>query len=234
MPAKSDTIKKARKKNKGKASTQEYLHIAEIRDNIVVLKNGSLRAVLLVSSVNLALKSEEEQEATFQSFMMFLNSLSFPLQIVVQSRKLDIDNYRESLKKKAEEQTNDLLKQQTLSYIEFISELVSLGEIMSKKFYVVVPYDPAQDQRSGFFSRLSAIFMPETIIKLREDKFRKYKYELDKRIDLVMSSLMSMGITSVQLDTASLIELYYNTYNPDIAKNEKLPEVSDLAVEDVK
>ncbi len=216
-----------------KMSAQKYLSISEIRDNIVVLKNGSLRSVLLVSSINLSLKSEDEQEAIFRSFMYFLNSLSFPIQIVVQSRKLDIDGYCDNLLKKAKGQENNLLKQQIYSYVDFVKELVSLGNIMSKKFYIVVPYDPAQDQKSGFLSRMSAIFMPENVIKLREDRFLRYKYELEKRIEIVMSSLMSMGIVSVQLDTSGLIELYYNTYNPQTSQNEKIPDVSDLSVEDI-
>jgi hypothetical protein len=211
-------------------STQEYIDIAEIRDDTVVLKNGTMRAVLLVSSINFALKSEEEQEAVIQGYITFLNSLDFPIQIVVQSRQLNIDKYLEELKKIENEQKNELLRMQTAEYRRYIEELVSLGEIMSKRFYLVVPYESTQDKKKGFLYRLTEIFTPATVIKLNEDKFREYKISLDRRVDQVMSGLLSFGITSAQLDTQSLIELYYNTYNPATSKNQKLQEVEKLQV----
>lgn len=213
------------------ASTQEYLDIAEIRDDTVVLKNGNMRALLLVSSINFALKSEEEQEAVIQGYITFLNSLDFPIQIVVQSRQLNIDNYIEELKKLENEQQNELLRMQTAEYRRYIEELVSLGEIMSKRFYLIVPYEPSQDKKKGFLYRLTEIFTPASVIKLNEEKFREYKIGLDRRVDQVMSGLLSFGITSAQLDTQSLIELYYNTYNPATSKNQKLQEVEKLQVD---
>lgn len=213
------------------SSTQEYLDIAEIRDDTVVLKSGVLRAVLLVSSINFALKSEEEQEAVIQGYITFLNSLDFPVQIVVQSRQLNIDDYIEDLKTKEKEQTNELLRMQTAEYRRYIQELVSLGEIMAKRFYLIVPYEPAQDKKKGFMYRLTEIFTPATVIKLNEEKFQEYKLGLDRRMDTVMSGLLSFGISSAQLDTQSLIELFYNTYNPAISNNEKLQEVDKLQVD---
>ncbi len=212
-------------------STQKYLDIAEIREGTVILKDGSLRAVLLVSSINFALKSEEEQQASIQAYVSFLNYLEYPIQIVIQSRKLNIDKYLNGIAELEKKQTNELLRMQTAEYRQFVSELVELGEIMSKKFYLVIPYTPGADKRKGFLDRLSAIFSPLTVINLKEKKFRELKAELDKRTETVMSGLTSMGLTAVALDTQALIELYYNTYNPEVAEQQKLTDVGELRIE---
>ena len=222
---------KRKRSPKVSASTQDYLDIAEIRDDTVVLKTGVMRAVLLVSSINFALKSNEEQEAVIQGYITFLNSIDFPTQITVQSRQLNIDNYLQDLKNRESEQTNELLRMQTAEYRRYVEELISLGEIMSKRFYLIVPYEPAQDKKKGLLHRLGELFAPAQVIKLNEEKFRNYKLSLDKRVDQVMSGLLSFGISSAQLDTQSLIELYYNTYNPATAKNQKLPDVEKLQVD---
>lgn len=222
------------KKNRSKKSipsTQRYLDIAEIHDDLVIIKNGSFRAVLLVSSMNFALKSEEEQNATISSYMAFLNALDFPLQIVIQSRKLIIDKYLEELKKREKEQLNELLKMQTREYRKYIEELVELGDIMSKRIYVIVPYNPAGDEKRSFLPMLSAVFSPTAIIKIKKEKFLRYKEELFKRVEKVSSGLQSMGLTSILLDTQSLIELFYLTYNPEAAHQQKLVEISKLQVE---
>ena len=218
-------------KNKKSVSTQQYLNIAEIKDNTVVMKDGTLRAVLLVSSINFALKSEDEQNAVIDSYVRFLNNLSFTLQIVIQSRELDIDNYLEYLKTKEKEQMNKLLKVQTADYIEYIKELTSLGKIMNKRFYVVVPYDPMTDKHKGFFSLLSEALKPATIIKLKDKTFKNYQGMLDRRIDSVVGGLESLGVAVARLDTQSLIELYYKTYNPETSKNQELTELDKIRVE---
>ncbi|HQC50145.1 MAG: hypothetical protein ACOX0H_03030 [Patescibacteria group bacterium] len=218
--------------NKIAASTQQYLDIAEIKDNTVVMKDGTLRAVLMVSSINFALKSEEEQNAVIGSYVRFLNNLAFTLQIVVQSRELDIDNYLNYLKEKEKEQINKLLKIQTADYIEYIQELTSLGRIMSKRFFVVVPYDPVTDKHKGFFSSIKEALRPATIIKLKEQTFVRYQEMLDRRVDSVMGGLESMGVSVARLDTQSLIELYYKTYNPETSKNQPLVELGRLKVEE--
>jgi len=213
-------------------STQQYLDIAEIRNDTAVLKDGTLRAVLLVSSINFALKSEDEQNATISAYVSFLNSLDFALQIVIQSRKLNIDTYLTSLQQKEKEQTNELLKAQIAEYQAYIRELVDLGEIMSKRFYVVVPYSPVtQTGNRKYTDHLSAVFSPAKIIRLKQEKFEQYSEILEKRIDFVSSSLASIGLSAVQLDTQSLIELFYNTYNPDTYEQQKLVEVKQLRVE---
>ncbi len=218
-------------KNKISSSTQQYLNIAEIKDNTVVMKDGTLRAVLLVSSINFALKSEDEQNAVIDSYVRFLNNLTFTLQIVIQSRELDINNYLEYLKNKEKEQMNKLLKVQTADYIEYIKELTSLGKIMNKRFYVIVPYDPLTDKHKGFMSLLSEALKPATVIKLKEKTFKNYQEMLDRRIDSVTGGLESLGVAVARLDTQSLIELYYKTYNPETSQNQELVDLDKLRVE---
>ena len=218
-------------KNKISTSTQEYLDIAEIKDNTVIMKDGTLRCVLLVSSINFALKSEDEQNAVIDSYVRFLNNLSFTLQIVVQSRELDINNYLEYLQGKEKEQTNKLLKSQTGEYIEYIKELTSLGKIMNKRFYVVVPYDPATDKHKSFFSSFKDAIRPASTIILKEKIFARYQEMLDRRVESVVSGLESMGVAVERLDTQGLIELYYKTYNPETAKNQNLADVKKLRVD---
>ncbi|HZJ41629.1 MAG TPA: hypothetical protein VFD51_01270 [Patescibacteria group bacterium] len=217
--------------NRISTSTQQYLDIAEIKDNTVVLKDGTLRAVLMVSSINFALKSEDEQNAVIGSYVRFLNNLRFTLQIVIQSRELEIDNYLNYLSDREKEQTNKLLKIQTADYIEYIKELTSLGRIMSKRFFVVVPYDPLTDKRKGFFSLLKEAMRPATIIKLKEKTFGRYQEMLDRRVDSVIGGLESMGVSVARLDTQSLIELYYKTYNPETSKNQPLVDLNKIKVD---
>jgi hypothetical protein len=222
-------------KKKGKkitnVSTQQYLDILEIKDDVVVMRDGTLRAVLLVSSINFALKSEDEQNAIISSYISFLNNISTPIQIVIQSRDLNIDNYIEYLKEREREQTNRLLKAQTAEYIEYIKELVSIGKIMNKKFFVVVPYSPFSDKHKSFMSQLSETFKPASILKLKEAKFSKYKENLSRRVDSVSSALMSLGVDVKQMSTQELIELYYNSYNPETSKNQKLVDINKIQVE---
>lgn len=218
-------------RNKISVATQQYLDIAEIKDNAIIMKDGTLRAVLLVSSINFALKSEDEQNAVIDSYVRFLNNLTFTLQIVIQSRELNIDNYLEYLNNKEKEQTNKLLKVQTADYMEYIKELTSLGKIMNKRFYVIVPYDPMTDKRKNFFSLFSEALKPATIIKLKDKTFKRYQEMLDRRLDSVAGGLESMGVAVARLDTQSLIELYYRTYNPETSKNQELANLDKIRVE---
>ncbi len=226
--AKAKKDKLARKKVN--VYTQQYLDIAEIRDDTVIIKDGTLRAVLMVSSINFALKSEDEQNAIIAAYVSFLNNINFPLQIVIQSRELNIDHYIADLKQKAKEQTNELLKMQIYEYIQYINELISMSKIMTKRFYVVVPYNPLTDKQKGFFARFIDIFRPVTLIRMKKEKFLRRRAELNKRVDNIISGLSSMGLNAVQLDTQGLIELYYNTYNPDTSANQKLVDVNQLRV----
>lgn len=222
--------KKKRKKAK-RPSTQAHLPIAEIKDGVVVLKDGTLRSTLLVSSLNFALKSEDEQNAIISSYVGFLNSIDFPLQIVVQSRRLQIKPYLEELKKKESEQRNELLRVQIADYRAFIAELVEIGQIMTKKYYVVVPFDPLSNKKKSFWSRMKEVIKPMVGVRLKDERFRKRKADLDSRVRQVSGGLSSIGLSAIPLDTQALIELYYSTYNPDISYAETLGDVNHLRVE---
>jgi len=218
-------------KKQTSASTQQYLDIAEIRDNTVILKDGSLRAVLLCSSINFALKSEDEQNAIIQSYISFLNSLDFPLQLVVQSRKLNIDKYLEDLKARQQDQPNELLRTQIQEYRSFVEEIVSLGEIMGKRFYAVVPYAPGKGTRKGFFAELGSIVSPAKALKLSNKLFQNYQAKLQSRIEKIATNLSSFGVTAIPLDTHGLIELFYMSYNVELAASQKVPPEDKLQLE---
>ena len=222
--------KKAKKSN-SKPTTQMHLPIQEIRDGVVVLKDGTLRGVFMVSSINFALKSEDEQNAIIASYVGFLNSLEHPLQIVVQSRQLQIKPYLENLIQMEQQQHNELLRTQIADYRSFIQELVDIGEIMTKKFYVVVPYDPLSNKRKGFWTRLKEVMRPLSSIRLKDERFAQRSEDLQMRMRQIESGLSSLGLAVARLDTQALIELYYSTFNPDIAFSEQLGKLEDIQVE---
>jgi hypothetical protein len=217
--------------NKPDAKTQHYLDIAEIRNDTVILKDGTLRKVLLVSSINFALKSEDEQQAIISSYMGFMNSFTFPVQIVIQSRKLNIAPYIEKLKRKEEEQLNDLLRMQIADYRRYIGELVDLGDIMTKSFYIVLPYSPLSDTQKSFWDRVQEVISPTSLIKLKDDTFKEYTRVLNQRVEHIMMGLSSMGLQAAVLDTQSLIELYYNMYNPQVSQHQKMTDISKLRLD---
>jgi hypothetical protein len=217
-------------KNKITTSTQQYLDIAEIRDNLVVMRDGTIRAVLLVSSINFALKSEQEQNAIVSSYVGFLNNINFPVQIVIQSRKLSIEGYVNQLKQKEKEQVNELLKMQTKEYIQYVEELVSIGDIMNKSFYITIPYNPLSDKHKSFFSSITEILRPATLVKMKGKRFERYKGEIARRTESIISSLASAGLKTVQIDTQGLIELFYGVYNPSTSENQELVDIKDLRV----
>ncbi|PIT93505.1 hypothetical protein COU00_03975 [Candidatus Falkowbacteria bacterium CG10_big_fil_rev_8_21_14_0_10_43_11] len=214
--------------NKISTTTQRYLDVAEIRDDVIVMKDGTMRSITLVSSLNFALKSEDEQNAIVSAYVSFLNNLEHPLQIVIQSREFKIDPYLEMLDKKQREQTNELLRMQTAEYLSYIKELISLGKIMNKRFYVVVIYDPLSNKQKGFFPRIWETFKPATLIRLKEEKFQRRREALLARTGEIAGGLTSMGLQTAALDTQSIIELLYNTYNPDTSVNETLVDVNKL------
>jgi len=213
------------------APSQRFLDISEIREGVVILRDGTMRTVLLTSSINFALKSEEEQEALISAYVSFLNTLDFPLQIVVQSRKLNIDSYLEKLKEEEQKQQNELLRLQIVDYRNFIKELVEMGQIMSKRFFVVVPWFPWGGKTKSFFAKLGDIFKPLTGLKLKEEEFRKQRNALMQRTEQVISGLESMGLTVVPLDTQGLIELFYECYNPELRESEKMVDTEKINVE---
>jgi hypothetical protein len=213
-------------------STVKYLDIAEIRDNMVILKDGTVRAVLLVSSINFALKSGEEQEAIISAYMTFLNSLEYPIQIVIQSRKMNIDTYIDRLKAFQKKTENDLLRNQIDDYRNFILELVDLGQIMQKSFYVIVPYDPLTNKRKNFWTRFSEALSPASAAKLNRKQLADRIEQLSRRVSITQGQLNSMGLASAPLDTQGLIELYYTVYNPDLFDTEKLSDINQIKFEE--
>jgi len=232
MPDKPKTTERKRI-TKAAPSTQQYLDILEIRDDAVILKSGTVLAVVLVSSINFSLKSEEEQDAVIAAYTQFLNSIDYPLEIVVQSRRLNIDEYLENLKTIEKQQTNELLQIQIRDYRQFVGELVDIADIMTKRFYVVIPYSPKVDRPARFFSRLFDVFQPTATIHLKQKQFEQFRRELFKRVDNTMNALDSAGLKSVILDTQSLIELYYNTYNPETSRQQQLQDVGKMSLEEV-
>lgn len=194
-------------------STQSYLQISEIREDTLVMKDGTLRAILAVSSTNYDLKSQSEQEGIIFGYQRFLNALDFPVQILMQSRKVDITSYVQKLKGIMERQTNELLRVQTGEYIEFINRLVENSNVMNKTFYCIVPYSISiLPTTGGFFSKLFGDGETAQLSKKLEN-FKKNKYELDRRVITAESTLGSIGLRSMRLNTQDLIELMYNSYN---------------------
>lgn len=223
--------KKAIKKRQAMPSAQQHIPFAEVKESAIILKDGTLRAVLMVSSINFALKNEDEQNAIVSSYVSFLNSLDFPLQIVIQSRQLFMKPYLDKLLEQEKKQTNELLRTQIADYRSFINELVTMGKIMSKQFYVVIPYDPLSNKKKSFWSRAGEVMNPVKIVKLKEERFKSRKHDLELRVRLVEGGLRSMNLEVVRLDSQSLIELFYATYNPDIAFSQNLPSLDQLRIE---
>ena len=216
-------------------STQEHLEFAEIHDSVIITKTGELRAVLLVSSINFALKSEQEQNAIVYAYQNFLNSLNFPIQIIMQSKKLDLSKYLARLKEAAGNQSNELLRVQTLDYTNFIEKLINIANIMDKKFYVVVPFLPPPKiaptmPAKGLLSKPA----PPTATQITLQEFNTYKEELSQRVQVVASGLGSIGMRSAQLNTQQLIEMLYNIYNPEESNKQKLTDFEHLTTPVVK
>ncbi len=215
------------------ASTQTYLKIAEIRDDTVVLKNGGIRSILKVSSINFNLKSEEEQNAIIYSYQGFLNSLEFPIQILIRSKKLDIDNYIDQLNDLGEKQTNTLLQQQTYEYMDYIQRLVEYADIMEKEFYVIIPMDTFRSTRPTFLQRFFQNMSPKDTyseLQKRHREFAQLKKTLNQRTTTVKAGLESTGLKVDQLKTKDLIELFYEIYNPMSSRNQKVEEIEKMDI----
>jgi hypothetical protein len=227
-----DTIKNA-KKLPG-FSTLIHLPISEIRDDTIVLKNGGLRTVLETSSINFNLKSEEEQNSIIYSYQHFLNTLEFPIQIVVRSRKLDIDNYIEEIKEKSKTQQNALLKRQTLEYAEYIQKLVEYADIMDKSFYVIVPYNPLRANKKNIFSKfMERMKTKDSVIEIqrRRGEFVQLHKSLVQRVNLIKAGLQNCGLTARELTTPELIQLFYTVYNPVSSRYQKCSQIENLSLE---
>jgi hypothetical protein len=200
-------------------STQDFIPIKEIRDGVVIMKDGSMRSVLMVSSTNFALKSSDEQNSIIFQFQNFLNSLNFSVQICIQSRRLDIRPYVSLLENRMKEQTNDLMKIQMREYIKFIKTFTDENNIMKKTFFAVVSYTTSGISvgKSGisFFGSSSKKDTTEE----KKQSFEEHRTQLDQRVSVVAQGLTRCGLRSVSLGTEELIEMYYKLFNPgDVEK----------------
>ncbi len=194
-------------------STHQFVDVKEIRNGTVVLKNGNFRGVLMVSSLNFSLKSNDEKKAIINSFQNLLNSLDFTTQIIIHSRPLNLSEYFSFLKEKQGEQDNELLKIQTSEYLDFVDELIELSNIMSKFFYIVVPYDMSIVKKKGWL---------EKIVPGKEDKKKKKDLEMEEaveelelRMSRIINLLSQMSLRAIPLRDRELVELYHSLYNPD-------------------
>jgi len=197
--------------------TQEFVPIKEVRDGLVILKDGSLRALLMASSINLALKSNDEQQAIMGQFQNFLNSLEFPVQFFVESRELDIRPYIALLEGRYASELDDLMKIQIREYIAFIKDFTERANIMSKNFFIVVPYDPALITRRGGGLGAVSSFLPTSRGEsgpLTDEQFEQYRTQLEQRISVIEQGLIRTGVRVVKLGTEEVIELFYKLFNP--------------------
>lgn len=195
-------------------TTQEFVPIKEIRQGIVMLKDDSMRAIVMASSLNFALKSADEQQSIIFQFQNFLNSLDFSTQIFIQSRRLDIRPYIALLENRLKEQMGDLIKIQTREYIEFIRNFTESSNIMTKSFFVVIPYSPSAVTKgdiTGMFGK------KKTASENAENKlaqFEEHRSQLEQRISVVTQGLSRCGIRTVELGTEEIVELFYKMFNP--------------------
>lgn len=227
-------------KSRGKTnptSTQNTLDIAEIRDGIVIMKDGSFRSVIMAQSINFDLMSPQEREAVESSYQSFLNSLYFPVQIFIRSERVDMRPYIEKLDKIRAEKDNMLLALLMDDYINFITQLVGQTNIMDKRFYIVIPFFPKADiqkaitQSKNFFSGLVGMFNHKADhVVINEQDLEAAKTELRNRVQAVLEGLMQCNVQALPLDTQELIELYYDSYNPDTSTRQALRNFDDLTV----
>jgi hypothetical protein len=211
-------------------ATQEFVPIQEVRDGIVILKDGSLRALLMASSINLALKSQDEQNAIIGQFQNFLNSLEFSVQFFIESRDLDIRPYIALLEERYTAELDDLMKIQIREYIAFIKDFTARSNIMSKNFFIVVPYDPALVARGKGLSGALGALLPAgggASASLTNEQFEEYRVQLEQRISVIEQGLVRTGVRVVTLGTEEIIELFYKLFNP--GELEKPLQVTQVA-----
>lgn len=193
-------------------ATQEFLPIERVRDGIVVLKTGEIRAILITNSLNLGLKSEDEQQAVLSQFQNFLNSLDFPVEFFVQSRKLNIKPYMDLLQERSSQVKEDLLKIQIHEYMGFIARFTEESNIMTKHFFITIPYFNQTTQQINPSSLLS--FNGGASPKIAEDNFESTRIQLEQRVATVMQGLSRFGLRAQRLGTEEVVELFYKLFNP--------------------
>lgn len=214
-------------------STEQFVSIDTIKDDCVILKDGSIKAVIMVSGINFDLKSEEEQGLITSAYQGLLNRLDFSIQFVIHSRKLNIESYLKYMKEREGQEENSLLKVQIKEYIEFIKTLVSVTNVMSKRFYIVVTYSAGPVDADKTFAKISQ-FIPFLKPTKEDDKnkkeeldFEAKKMQLNHRVDAVVSGLRPTGVRCARLATEDLLELYYNLYNPEKTEKKGLKIMSE-------
>lgn len=217
-------------KTSTKSSTLGFVEISEIRDSVLILREGQMRAVLAVSSANFALKSIQEQEIIIGAFQGILNSIDFPIQILVQSRRLDLTSYIEKLKHIEDNLTNDLLRVKMQEYVEYIKQMLQEVNIMNKDFYVIVGYEPIS-LKDGIFGRFLRALNPSRAIKQKQEDFLKNRKLMMSRTDAIASRLASLDLKVNLLNTEQLIALMYNSYNPDLLESIRLRDVSSIDIQ---
>jgi len=225
---------KPKNKGGGASSTQKYVDADEIRDGVIVMKSGALRAVVLVSSLNFDLKSTEEQDAIIQQYQQFLNSLDFPVQIVISSRRFNIEPYLNLLVDEEKQQENELLRFQISEYKAFIKNLTEVSNIMSKYFYVVVPFSSSEDEHGGLIDKLLGIFRSKQTVSAHGALFETYKAQLFQRVNHVATALKAAGVNATPLNTEEIIELLYNSYNPSLFTAAVIKNVEGIELAPVK
>jgi uncharacterized membrane protein len=214
-------------------STQNTLKVAEVRDGIVIMEDGSFRSVVMTKSINFDLMSPAEREGVELGFQNFLNSLYFPIQIFIRSQKVDLGPYIEKLDKIRTEHDNMLLALLMEDYIDYIDQLAAQTNIMDKHFYVVIPFFPKEQKplssNKGLFDGLMGMFSSTpTHVVINEADLTAAKTELKNRVQAVLAGLLECGVQGLPLDTQELIELYYDTYNPDTATRQELKNFDEL------
>ncbi|MEF8846980.1 MAG: TraC family protein [Candidatus Paceibacterota bacterium] len=200
------------------AATQDFLKFDQVREGVVILKNKALRGILMVNSLNFALKTSDQKKSIIYQFQEMLNSLDFPLQIYLKSRQLNITGYLDKLEQLQKEQDNELLQTQTESYRKFIDKTVQKNTIMSKNFFVVVPYTLREAQRK------SGGKMPKRH-KMTEQKFQRAKRQLWQRMEFVALGLRRCSLKAVPLTTPEIIELFWSIHHPRRAEVGYYPEI---------
>lgn len=202
---------------KNAPEVQKFVEIKEIKNGLAIIKDNSLRAVCACSSINFDLLSQTEQEAVVNRFQEFLNSLDFPLQIIVTSRHFKIENYLAQISELEQKQTNELLKIQTSEYINFVRSFVEFANIMNKSFYIVVPFSIVEAREESIVKKLKNIIgsQKKDKEKFAEEKLNQYKAQIDQRIGLVAQGLQAIGVRVIPLNDEQLTQLYFEFYNVD-------------------
>lgn len=205
-------------------ATQDFVPIDKIRDGIITLKNGELRAVLMTSSINLGLKSEDEQSAVILQFQNLLNSIEFPIQIFIQSRRLNIKPYLALLTERSAEVKEDLLKIQIHEYIQFIERFTSETNIMTKHFFVVIPYYPASVNATASDVGSILSFNNKRPSHTADGRFEEDRAQIEQRISTVTQGLSRFGVRAVRLSTEEVVELFYKLFNPGDEEHPVVPK----------